>query len=93
MSRKGKKAETIEGKKAEGSKLEEQMDKEARKNTEDLSRKNFPSPGVLKKPSPSKSVNFEEDKRMFTTFVKVRLEIEGKKEKGVGMNEALMTLL
>ena len=47
----------------------------------------------MKKPSPSKSVNFEVDKRRFTTFVKVRLEIEGKKEKGVGLNEALMTLL
>ena len=30
---------------------------------------------------------------MFTTFVKVRLEIEEQKEKGVGMNEALITLL
>ena len=81
MARKGKKAEEIEGKDTEGSKLEDQMNKEKRSETEESARNNYPSPGVLKKPSPNKSVNFEEDKRRFTTFVKVRLEIEGKKKK------------
>ena len=94
MARKGKKAETVEGKEIEGSKLEQEMDKE--KGTEAVitsNTKQLPSPKGWKKPSPSKSVNFEEDKRKFTTFVKVRLEIEGKKDKGVGLNEALMNLM
>ena len=93
MERKENKTETTEDIEIEGNKLEKQMDKESKQEKEIRTKKQYPSPKVLKKPSPSKSVNFEADKRMFTTFVKVRLEIEGKKEKGVGLNEALMNLM
>ena len=90
MARKGEKVETVEGEEMKGNKLELNLENE--KGTETVSSRNSNSTGVLKKSSPSKSVNFEADKRRFTTFVKVRLEIEGKKEKGVGLNEALKTL-
>ena len=93
MVRKGNKEEKTEDIEILGSKLEKQMDKESKKEKDIKAKKQHPSPKGWKKPSPSKSVNFEEDKRMFTTFVKVRLEIEGNKDKGVGLNEALMNLM
>ena len=80
MGRKGKN-KTDKEKNIKGQKLEKHMDKERRDESDALVTKTAISPGVLKKPSPSKSVNFVEDKRAFTNFVKVRLEIEAKRKK------------
>ena len=90
MVRKEKKGETIKKEEIEGNKLEQQLEKE--KVAEKANARGLITAGVLKKASPSKSVNFKADKRSFTTCVKVRLESEGKKEKGGGADRGECTM-